>query len=259
MERDTFHILAPYYDRIMTRVRYDKWEKTLLGLSQLLTNRGLAIKYLDVACGTGTLIQKLSKHGWNSVGIDISPSMLNVATHNCPYAKFVVADMRNLPFSQNFNILSCLFDSINFILDEKEVFQALSSMKSVLLPGGFLYFDCVTEQMVKLYYHEKEWKENYKEFKTVWRSVYDENSRIATLNILIKGIGWTNVYQKIHPVELFLDAIRSAGLTLLAYGDSNNWGRIDNKTVRVDFVCAYQPDESIIEHFSSVKNKIFSE
>lgn len=256
MHNDTFHILAPYYDTIMTRVKYERWESILLQLSKLIDNKKSKINYLDVACGTGTLIQKLSKYGWDAVGVDISPSMLKIATQNYKKANFILADMRNLPFSPHFDILSCLFDSINFILDEEGIFLALKSMRTALAPGGILYFDCVTEQMVKMYYSEREWHENYKNFKTVWKSVYDENSKMATLSILVKGIGWTNVYQRIYPIEVFLEAIKSADLTLLVYGDTNNWSRIDHTTVRVDFVCAYQPDDKLLAKFSKLKNEI---
>lgn len=258
MEKDTFHILAPYYDTIMTRVRYDNWMNNLLYLSQLLNCDKEKIRYLDVACGTGVLIQKLSKCGWEITGIDISPSMLRVATKNCPSANFVLADMRHLPFLTHFTLISSLFDSINFLLDEKDVFQSINSMKSILTPGGILYFDCVTEQMVKLYYKDKEWHENYKDFYTVWKSAYNESSRIATLSIHIKGVGLTEVYQRIYPVEVFLDAIKSAGLTLLACVDAHSWGSISSKTVRVDFICANQPSDNTLEKFHKIKDKIAS-
>ncbi|MCX8065322.1 MAG: class I SAM-dependent methyltransferase [Candidatus Hydrogenedentes bacterium] len=256
MGNDTFHILAPYYDAIMTRVRYDKWENNLLLLSQLLDLEGSKIKYLDVACGTGVLIQRLSRYGWDSIGVDISPSMLGIAVRNCSKASFILADMRHLPFSPKFTLLSSLFDSINFLLEDEDIFKAMSSMKSVLAPGGLIYFDCVTEQMVKLYYKEKEWRENYKDFDTLWRSSYNEKSKIATLSILVKGVGWTNVYQRIHPIELFKDAIKSAGLTLLACLDAHTWNEIDSRTVRVDFVCANQPSDTIFEKFTQIKNYI---
>ena len=50
---------------------------------------------LDIACGTGWLTQHL--HG-EIVGLDASPSMLEVAAERIPDAEFVVGDALELPF-----------------------------------------------------------------------------------------------------------------------------------------------------------------
>jgi len=50
---------------------------------------------LDVACGTGWLTQHLRGE---IVGLDASPSMLEVAAERIPDAEFVVGDALELPF-----------------------------------------------------------------------------------------------------------------------------------------------------------------
>lgn len=256
MQNDTFHILAPYYDRIMTRVRYDRWEKRLIDLQKLVPPINTPLYHLDVACGTGTLIQRLSKYGWNSVGIDISPAMLTTAKKLYPDIRVLLSDMCYLPFSNFFHIASCLFDSINFLLHEEDIYRSIYSMASCLRDQGIIYFDCVTEQMVKQYYNNSQWKENYKDFRTVWDSSYNSTTQIATLSILVQGKGWTVVRQRIYPVDIFINAIKEAGLTLLACVDAHTWDHIDSGTVRVDFICAKSPSETMIEHFRQIHQKI---
>ena len=51
--------------------------------------------YLDFACGTGRIIQHLESYTINSVGIDISESMLNIARKNCSKSDFIVAGITN--------------------------------------------------------------------------------------------------------------------------------------------------------------------
>lgn len=256
MQNDIFQILAPYYDRIMTRVRYDRWENRLLDLNKAICNNNNPIYHLDVACGTGTLIQRLSKHGWNSIGVDISPAMLNIAKQLYPDINTLAGDMCHLPFKHSFQIISCLFDSINFLLEEENIYRAIFSMASCLQENGIIYFDCVTEQMVKQYYNDSQWKENYKDFKTVWDSSYNPSTKTATLSILVQGKGWTVVRQKIYPTNVYLNAIKEAGLTLLASVDAHTWDHIDSGTVRIDFICSKSPSELLIHNFRQIHQKI---
>jgi demethylmenaquinone methyltransferase/2-methoxy-6-polyprenyl-1,4-benzoquinol methylase len=54
-----------------------------------------AVRTLDIACGTGWLTQHLRGE---IVGLDASPSMLEVAADRIPGAEFVVGDALELPF-----------------------------------------------------------------------------------------------------------------------------------------------------------------
>ena len=54
-----------------------------------------AARTLDIACGTGWLTQHLSGE---VVGLDASPSMLEVAAARVPQAEFLVGDALDLPF-----------------------------------------------------------------------------------------------------------------------------------------------------------------
>ena len=62
-------------------------EQTIAALSVART--------LDIACGTGWLTQHLRGE---IVGLDASPSMLEVASERIPEAEFVVGDALELPF-----------------------------------------------------------------------------------------------------------------------------------------------------------------
>lgn len=50
-------------------------------------------RYLDFACGTGRITQSLAPLAAETVGVDISPSMLEEARRKCPKVRFVEADL----------------------------------------------------------------------------------------------------------------------------------------------------------------------
>lgn len=71
----------------------DRWEAryTLEILSRLYPIN--IPRYLDFACGTGRITQRIAPFALEAYGVDISPSMLELARKKCPTAQFVHADL----------------------------------------------------------------------------------------------------------------------------------------------------------------------
>ena len=99
-------------------------------------------KVIDVCCGTGAQVLEYGRRGIVATGIDISPSMLKIATRNRMRQKavnvsFQLADATNLPFPDGY------FDyaSISLGLHDKEKpirYQIISEMKRVVKQDGAL-------------------------------------------------------------------------------------------------------------------------
>ena len=71
------------------------WDDELAGLTSTLEALTPA-RTLDVACGTGFLTRHLPGE---TVGLDQSPAMVEIARSRIPAAEFVVADALPLPFA----------------------------------------------------------------------------------------------------------------------------------------------------------------
>jgi len=99
-------------------------------------------KVVDVCCGTGAQVLEYGRRGIVATGIDISPSMLKIATRNIRRQKavnvsFQLADATSLPFLDGY------FDyaSISLGLHDKEKpirYQIISEMKRVIKQDGAL-------------------------------------------------------------------------------------------------------------------------
>src|SRR6266542_5805688 len=70
---------------------------------------------LELACGTGAVLEPLSEH-YQVAGIDISIEMLSVARKKLPGAPLVQSDMVTFELGQMFDVIICVFDSINLVL-----------------------------------------------------------------------------------------------------------------------------------------------
>jgi SAM-dependent methyltransferase len=91
------------------------------------------VDHLDVACGTGLVVQLAAARGASAHGIDISPGLLAVAARRCPDADLVVGDMQLLPFAND------SFDAvtgINAFQFAADPVAAIAEAARVCRPGG---------------------------------------------------------------------------------------------------------------------------
>lgn len=92
---------------------------------------------LDVGCGTGHHVSELNSGGFNTLGMDISPSMIKKAQEEFPDYEFKVGDALNSSeFAPNtFTHITCMYFTIYYLKDKKQFFE--NCMKW-LMPGGYL-------------------------------------------------------------------------------------------------------------------------
>jgi SAM-dependent methyltransferase len=115
-----------------------------------------AASVLELGCGTGSILTRLD--GIPSLtGLDHSPEMLAVARAKVRRARLVEGDMAAFRLDEQFDVVVCVFDSLNHLL----TFDAWQSMfRSVydhLRPGGLFIFDVNTLGELKRLGDEPPW------------------------------------------------------------------------------------------------------
>ena len=99
-----------FYANIYDQLSYDKG-KNKYELDEITNICKLDKKsnILDIGCGTGHHVGAFIKEGFQAMGIDKSPSMLEVAKKNYPDGKFKLADAeKNIVFNENmFSHITC--------------------------------------------------------------------------------------------------------------------------------------------------------
>lgn len=101
-------------------------------------------KILDVCCGTGDQISYYVKRGAIATGIDIDQNMLRLAEQNkkksgIKNASFLIADVSNLPFSNNIFDLASVSLALH-AMERTARDSAISEMKRVVKQKGTLIF-----------------------------------------------------------------------------------------------------------------------
>jgi SAM-dependent methyltransferase len=140
--RAAYDALAPAYDVLTSAYAYEHW---LAALEELLVSHGLAgRRMLDLACGTGNSFLPFHDRGYHVTGCDFSSAMLDIARTKAPDVHLELADMRALPVLGRFDLISCLDDALNYLLDESEVAAALDGIARNLNDTGLAVWDLNT-------------------------------------------------------------------------------------------------------------------
>src|SRR5215208_4012452 len=134
--------LAPFYDAFTATSDYETWTAQILALLDSYGWGGDTV--LDVACGTGNSLLPLVRRGFAVTGCDGSPAMLAEAARKAPGVPLVEADLRDLPSIGSFELITCIDDSLNHLLDEQELGSGLASISRSLGSSGLLVFDLNT-------------------------------------------------------------------------------------------------------------------
>jgi SAM-dependent methyltransferase len=174
-----YHDYAPFYDgsgQLRFALLMGQYLRELLERHPITGRRAL-----DLACGTGTLALLLADDGWEVIGLDRSAAMLDQARAKVEnmaaqcHVSFVQGDMRALPTDDespmtkdqashtdtlssfvlrpsSISLVTCVYDSLNYLLHEHELAACFEGVARVLAPGGLLVADMNTR-----YFLEHDW------------------------------------------------------------------------------------------------------
>jgi len=99
---------------------------------------------LELACGTGAILKILAK-SYDVVGLDLSPSMLSIARKKLPQVKFFQRNMVSFDLGRKFDVIICVFDSINHVLEFADWQKIFRNAAQHLEEDGLFLFDINTK------------------------------------------------------------------------------------------------------------------
>jgi SAM-dependent methyltransferase len=224
-----YDCIAPFYDRFTAAYAYEPW---IAAIEERAFAHGLrGRRALDLACGTGKSTLPLISRGYEVRGCDISEEMIRRARQKLPELAdaFSVADMRHLPELGEFDLVLCLDDAVNYLLDDAELEAAFAGVAGVLAPGGIFAFDVNSLLTFRTSFAETEVRED-DDLLFAWRgegspALQAGEGASATVEIFAqRGDGLWQRHtmrhvQRHHPRQAIQSALDNAGLECCAvYG-----------------------------------------
>ena len=98
---------------------------------------------LELGCGTGAVLAGLAP-GLRVTGVDRSPEMLATAARNAATASLVEADITAFSLGARFDVVICVFDTLNHLPTFDSWLQAFGQVDAHLAEGGLFVFDVNT-------------------------------------------------------------------------------------------------------------------
>ena len=165
--KNAYKKFAYYYDEVMQEMNYDLWVEFV---EPYLKKED---KILDLACGTGTFATMLKLNGYDVEASDLSEEIIEIANEkrkiNRLDINFYVADMTNFKTDDKKDVITCFFDSVNFLKDTKEIKKLFDCVYNSLKNGGYFIFDIFSKYMFKEYSNNNT-SADYETFKIDWET-----------------------------------------------------------------------------------------
>lgn len=102
----------------------------------------------DIACGVGAACAIFAQRGLDVTGADCSAEMIrNAEVHSNRGGRrirFLVQDYREFRSDQPYDLVTCMYDSLNFMTSEAELQRAFQAVRRSLVEGGVFVFDMYT-------------------------------------------------------------------------------------------------------------------
>ena len=247
---DSYTSFAQVYDTFMDNIPY---KEGCAYLCRLLAEYGITDGLLaELGCGTGTLTELLSECGFDMIGIDNSPDMLEIAMdkraesgHDILY---LLQDMREFELYGTVRGIISFCDSINYITDPRELLTVFRLVNNYLDPDGIFIFDFHTLHYYKDILGESTIAEDREDMSFIWDNYFYEDEMVNEYDLtlfirndegLYEKYEETH-YQRAYALETVCQLIRQAGMKLEAVYDAFTFEKPRPDSERVYIVAREQ-------------------
>jgi SAM-dependent methyltransferase len=236
---ESYGAFAYAYDQALGN-RYFRAVRRLI--EEVLDRYPAATKtHLDVACGTALAMPFFGARDFVTTGVDISPVMLNVARTRAN--RLVAGDVRSLPLRGTFSRITCLYDSLNHLLDWSELAAAFRQIAAVMDDRSLFLFDMNHPQIYPEVWGMKEpFIEQGAGFCLKIATTYRHRERLGRALVT----GWAIVRgeritirerhtQRSYERDEIIAALAEAGLEPIEVEEFDPW--VEGRTVKLFFIC----------------------
>lgn len=201
--------------------------------------------YLDIACGTGNVTIRLAKYFKNIYAVDLSEDMLREAFDKFKSSrvkgKIICQDMTELSLNKQFDLITSVLDSTNYITDPKELEDYFNGIYEHLKENGIVVFD------INSYYKLSEILGNniytYSEDEVfyTWENTYEDGLLSMFLTFFVKRGDLYERFEEEHFERAYKEKelesyLRKANLEVIAKFDGYTNNDVQANSERILYV-----------------------
>lgn len=241
---ENYSTFAPFYDRVMDHVDYQRWYLYLCHVMIEYINNPRTV--LELGCGTGKFGAKFSAEDFDICGIDLSFEMLSVAKARAfRNFRILCADIRQFAFKKKFDFIFCVHDTLNYFQDPEDLRRVFRCVREVMHGESVFFFDITTEYNINTHFDGQCFIQKMGDTAMEWTNFYDTETRVVTSILhFMNADGTTSTefhLQKLYTVDEIRDILVSEGFSILGIFGDYTMDPPTDKTVMINFVTQVKP------------------
>lgn len=119
-------------------------------------------RILDLCCGWGRHSIALAALGYQVVGLDLSPTHIQMARDEAQKqgvaVHFIQSDMRDVPFQEHFDAAINMFTAFGYLESDEEDQRVLQAVSRALKPAGRFLMDTINREWLVRNYQSRGWE-----------------------------------------------------------------------------------------------------
>lgn len=201
--------------------------------------------YLDLACGTGNVGVHVAKEFKDNYFVDLSVDMLSEAEvklrENKVKGKIICQDMCELNLNKSFDLISCVLDSTNYILDDEDLKDYFKSVYNHLNDNGVFVFDINSYYKLSEILGNNIYTYNSEDIFYAWENIFEDEIVEMDLTFFVREGTVYERFNEIHEErayteELIESIFKEVGFKIISKNDGYSDKEVEEKTERILYI-----------------------
>lgn len=198
---EAYSKMAKVYDELIYEdINYQVISEFILNLyGKMGVNKDT---YLDLACGTGNIAVHIGKQFKENFLVDLSEEMLMEADKKLRTAKvkgkILCQDMCELNLNRTFDLITCVLDSTNYLLEDEDIEDYFKSVYNHLKEQGVFVFDINSYYKLSEVLGNNIFTYNSEEVFYVWENVFEDDIVDMDLTFFVKNGELYERFNEVH-------------------------------------------------------------
>ena len=235
---------AKIYDELINEdINYDEMVDRII---EICNSYNVELNdYLDIACGTGNVTIRVAKYFKNIYGVDLSEDMLREAFDKFKEArikgKIICQDMTELSLNKEFDLITSVLDSTNYITDLNDLQNYFNGVYTHLKSNGLFIFDVNSYYKLSEILGNNIYTYSEEEVFYTWENVFEDNLLSMFLTFFVKKGDLYERFEEEHLERAYTEKelekeLEKANLEVLAKFDGYTENDVQANTERIVYV-----------------------
>lgn len=241
---DSYNKMAKVYDELINEdINYEQISEFLVETCK--RNNVKFETYLDLACGTGNVGILVGKHFKENYFVDLSEDMLMEADtklrNSKVKGKIICQDMCELNLLKSFDLISCVLDSTNYILDDFDLERYFSAVYNHLNEDGIFIFDINSYYKLSEVLGNNVYTYDSEDIFYSWENIFEDDIVEMSLNFFVRNGEVYERFTEIHEERAYSDEfienlVKKVGFNIISKTDGYSYNDTQENTERILYI-----------------------